>query len=298
MGNSTLKAVILCADDYAIAPGVSQAICELAQRGRLTATGCMTTSNFWPEHAKWLRPFHQHIDVGLHLTLTQGRPSSESPHLHPLGAMPRLMPKGHMPTFGRLLHLSITRQLDPVEITDEFSRQLDAFEKHFKATPVFLDGHHHIQQLPVIRDVVAKLSAERLKKIGGYVRVCWEKLEVIMRRGVDPFKTAMVALPGEPLKRQLKHHQINFNQGFAGVYTPSLTTNYPDLFNRFLQDIREGTVIMCHPGRIDQEIKSADTLTVPREIELAFFKSEEFLKSLSSARVRLGRFHDCSKDSP
>src|SRR5690242_13463328 len=70
MTDDRQQRVILCADDYAIAPGVSRAILALIDRGRLTATSCMAASRFWPEHAGWLRPRAGKADIGLHFTLT------------------------------------------------------------------------------------------------------------------------------------------------------------------------------------------------------------------------------------
>ena len=85
------RPIILCADDYAIAPGVSRAICALIQQGRLSATGCMTVSPFWREHARWLQLLAGRADIGLHLTLTD---------LRPLGMMARLAPDGRLPSLG------------------------------------------------------------------------------------------------------------------------------------------------------------------------------------------------------
>ena len=55
---------VLCADDFALSPGVSRGIIDLIARGRLSATGCMTVSPFWPEHAEWLRPLAEIPQAG------------------------------------------------------------------------------------------------------------------------------------------------------------------------------------------------------------------------------------------
>ena len=43
----SFRNVILCADDFGLADGVSQGIVELAQMGRLSATGAMTNMPGW-----------------------------------------------------------------------------------------------------------------------------------------------------------------------------------------------------------------------------------------------------------
>ena len=42
--NATPRRIILCADDYGIAPGVNDAIRDLVARGRLNATSVMVVA--------------------------------------------------------------------------------------------------------------------------------------------------------------------------------------------------------------------------------------------------------------
>ena len=145
---------ILCADDYGFSPGISSAIRDLIDRGRLSATSCMTMSPFWPDHASWLKPYADQVDVGLHLTLTDQRP---------LGPMPRTAPGDRFPPLRMLMRKALTRQLDQGEIDSELNRQLDAFERAFGRVPSHIDGHQHIHQLPVVRQAVIKAVTESVK---------------------------------------------------------------------------------------------------------------------------------------
>ena len=88
------RAVVLCADDYALSPGISRAIVQLAEQGRLSAISCMTGSAHWSEHADWLRPLIGKVDIGLHLTLVDEVP---------LTAMPHTAPNGKLPSIGALM---------------------------------------------------------------------------------------------------------------------------------------------------------------------------------------------------
>ena len=80
----TLRCLVLCADDFALSAGVSQAIAAMIERSRLSATSCMTVSPLWPEHARWLVPLAERADIGLHLTLTALRPLSRPRGLCPM----------------------------------------------------------------------------------------------------------------------------------------------------------------------------------------------------------------------
>jgi predicted glycoside hydrolase/deacetylase ChbG (UPF0249 family) len=54
----------------------------------------------------------------------------------------------------------------------------------------------------------------------------------------------------------------------------------------------ERHLVMCHPGRVDEDLRALDPVTVTREQELAFLLSPAFeeVMALRGARlVRLGR---------
>ena len=84
------KGFILCADDFALTDGVSRAILDLLERGKLTATGAMTNCPHWRRLAPELASFAGQADLGLHLNLTCAAPLSEMPRLAPGGALPKL----------------------------------------------------------------------------------------------------------------------------------------------------------------------------------------------------------------
>lgn len=278
---SLARPVVLCADDYGLAPGVSRAIAELIADGRLSATSCMTISPFWPDHAQWLKPLRGRADIGLHLTFTDQKP---------LGPMPDLAPDGRLPPLGRLLGRALTRRLDPQEIRREVGRQIDAFEAAWGAPPDFIDGHQHVHQLPVIRDALLFHIRNRLADSRPYIRCCNEPLTAILRRGIDPFRAAVISLLGRGLRRRLARGGIAHNDSFRGVYDFSPRIPYPELFRRFLADAGPRTLIMCHPGLVDDALRAADPLTGQRETEYRYFLSDEFAGLLQTADFRLARF--------
>jgi predicted glycoside hydrolase/deacetylase ChbG (UPF0249 family) len=129
---------ILCADDFALTSGVSAGILALAEAGRLSATSAIVTTAHWPAHAKLVVRFRNRLAIGLHLNLTFGRP---------LGPIPALAPKGHLPSVNLLVQRAVTNSLDRGEIAAEIERQLDRFESEVGSPPDFLDGHHHAHVL-------------------------------------------------------------------------------------------------------------------------------------------------------
>jgi len=268
----------LCADDYGLAPGVGRAIRALIEAGRLHATGCMTTGRFWPEEAERLRPLAGRADFGVHLTLTDQAP---------LGALPGLAPDGRFPSLGRLMGLALARRLDRVEIATELERQVDAFEAALGRPPDFLDGHHHVHQLPVIREVVLDLAARRLAP-GGWVRSCWESPLAIVRRGVDPLRAGVIAGLGIGLRRRLRAAGIAHNHSFRGVYDFSGRVPYGQLFDRFTAAPGPATLVMCHPGEVDDALRACERLTDQRESEYAVLAGPGVADSLAARHLSLG----------
>lgn len=276
----TPRSILLSADDYGIAPGVSRAILDLVEAGRLTGTSCMTVSPFWPEHATWLRPHAGRAEIGLHFVLTDMRP---------LGPMPRLAPNGRFPSLPRALALASARQLDPVELDAELNRQLDRFEMALGRPPDFIDGHHHVHQLPMVREVVLRSLSTRLPT-GTWVRICDEPVAGVLHRGGAVPQALIISWLGRGLRRGASRLGIPANRRFAGVRTFKETAPYRDLFRRFVADAPEGLLVMCHPGRADADLAAVDWVTRQRDDEYAYLKSEAFVADLAEAGVILGRF--------
>lgn len=276
-------ALVLCADDFALAPGVSAAIVELLARGRLSATSCMAASPFWPKLAPDLRGLN--ADIGLHLTLTDARP---------LGDMPRLAPQGRLPPLGRLMAAAFAHRLDRAEIGRELRRQLDAFIAARGRPPDFVDGHQHIHLLPGIRQEVLELFKQGRVGDGTYLRICWDSPARILARGVAVGRALVIAALSPPLGRAARAHGVRVNDSFRGVVDFSGNRPYADEFPSFLRGEGDRPIVMCHPGHVDAELVAADPLTHHREAEYAYFAGEGFPADLAAAGCRVARFNEIS----
>lgn len=239
---------IVCADDYAIAPGVSRAIRRLAAAGRIDATSCMATTAFWPAEGAALRALAAPISVGLHVVLTG--PGRES-----LGALAR----GAF--FGRL------------DFTGEIHRQLDKFETVWGAPPAFIDGHQHAHQFPQVRDAILGLWNGRLDRTRTWLRVTDSGFGPAMWAGA---KGLAIAALGHAMKRAAVQAGISTNDGFAGIYDLTDRVPYRALFERMVAGAKARTLVMCHPGDVDDALRAADPLVETRAIECAYFESDAY----------------------
>ena len=80
---------------------------------------------------------------------------------------------------------------------------------------------------------------------------------------------------------------IPFNPAFAGAYDFSKEPDFAVLMDEFLQELPEGGLVMCHPGFVDQTLRTLDPLTTQREAEHAYLASDRFPALLAANKVTL-----------
>lgn len=279
-----IATVVVCADDYGLAPGVNQAIIELIAAGRLSATSCMTSLPDWPAGAPLLKAtIAAHpAEVGLHLTLT------DQPALSPA---PNLAPGGRFPGLGQLLPRALARGLPGGEVRNEIRAQLDAFEDAWGAPPDYVDGHQHIHLIPTVREALVEEVARRYPAGSVYARDCREHPLTILRRGVAVPKALFLTALGTGFARLARQGGIPLNQGFSGLHDFSGRVPFRHLMQAFLRHPGPQHLVHVHPGRVDATLQARDGLTAPREEELAYLASPDFLTDLLQAHLSPGPFH-------
>ncbi len=270
--------IAICADDYAISPGVSAAIRELAGEGRISATSAMTASRFWPEEGPRLAPFAARIDLGLHFALTDQLA---------LAPLPGLAPARRLPSLLRLVFAAYVGRLSASEVAAEFDRQVDAFAAAIGRLPDFVDGHQHVHHLPVIRDVV--VARMRVRTPGAWLRVCDEPFGAIVRRGVAVNRAMAISLLAQGLRRRAAEAGIPVNSRFSGVRNPGRQTPFREMFRAYLSELAPHGLVMCHPGYGDAELASVDPLVSERDDELAYLIGDQFPGDLAAADCTLVR---------
>lgn len=281
--NIQSRPIIVCADDFGLAAGVSEAIAELIAAGRLSATSCMTPLPDWRRRAALLRDVvtKQPADVGLHLTLTDHEPLTDAPGLAHAGRLPAL---------GRLLPRALAHALPRITLRDELRAQLDAFEDAWNAPPDYVDGHQHVHVLPGIREVLVEEVLRRYPSDRVWVRDCVESLPRCIHRGIALPKALLISTLGIRLRHLLHRHGIPANDGFAGLHDFSGRTPFRTLMQAFLSTSGPQPLVHVHPGRVDAELLACDILTTPREAELSYLHSAAFLADLANVNRHPARF--------
>lgn len=275
------RPLILCADDYGLAPGVDRGILELLAAGRLSAVSCMTATPHWPEAAARLGPWRDRIDLGLHLTLTDQEPAGSAPHL---------APDGRLPSLGRLARTLLRDPAARAEAAEQLARQLEAFERALGRPPDHIDGHQHVHVLPGVREAVIEAARRIAAHRPIYLRSTFEPPLATLGRGGERRKALVLAVLGLGLHRRAARSGIPTNDSFRGASRFAPGPQCREEFRRFFSGAGERPLVMCHPGRVDAELARRDPLTERREDEFAYLASDAFLYDLAEAGVFLARF--------
>jgi predicted glycoside hydrolase/deacetylase ChbG (UPF0249 family) len=272
--------IVLCADDYGLAPGIGLAIRDLFDRGRLSATSCICTFSDWPQEAALLKPYSGSVDIGLHLVFTDQTP---------LGQMPVLAPHGRLPSLRQLAMRSMMGNLPLDEIDAELERQWSQFEAELGCFPDHIDGHHHAHLLPGIAERVLSLVS---RKAAGKTAI------VTIGQGFSPWRRSKsfsrsIALLGFRFPEKVRRSGLCHNVGFS-----NFDADTPSYFDSTFNRLRPGPAhVKCHPGRVDQALLDRDSLTFEREREWQILVSPEFGGWLKSRSVGLARFHQINSQS-
>ena len=265
---ASVKRAVLCADDFAQTQETVEGILSLVDAGRLSAVSCMVESPLWPDAGVRLRSRAQNFDIGLHFNLTHDFPGN-----------------GHRAvTLPMTILAAYAGTIDRAEVQQRLCRQLDLFEHTVGRPPDFVDGHQHVHQFPVIRDVL--ISVLRSRGLASAIAVRTTVPAIF--RG---FKGTVIAgLGGRKLLAALRAEGIRHNTDFAGVYDFSSFTTFSNEMWHWLEELQDGGLIVCHPAR--NQLGNGDPIAEARLEEYAHLNSYSFLSTVKHKGVQLVRFCD------
>lgn len=268
----------LCADDYAMTPGVSRGILEALDAGAVSATSVLTTSPWWPESASALNCHANRVDIGLHLNLTLGAP---------LGPMPLLAPGGRLPDIGSLMRYARQGGLPLPEIAAEIDRQAERFIAILGRPPDHLDGHQHVHALAPIRPLVFDMLDRRRWR--PWLRDSADTPLRILGRGASLKKALGLAVLARGYAREAAQRDFSTNQGFAGFSSFDTTACYGRNFENYIKYPGTRHLVMCHPGQADEALRRIDPVVEVREQELAFLTSPRFAQLMERRHATVTR---------
>ena len=285
------KVLNLCADDYGASHGICDAVLELAESARLSATSVLTGCTAWPARAAELAALpavrQGRVQVGLHFNLTEGAPVSRELAAH--------RPSGY--GLGSLIAQAHLHLLPRAALAAEWKAQWQAFVQAFGRAPDYVDGHQHVHHLPQVREVMLEaLSESENETESGLTNPPAVRATGRLPGRGHAFKRWVIeSTGGSRLQQTLKSRGLRHNTTLWGVYD-FVDEDYGALMRRWLRDLpAEGALLFCHPGKPQPTSASSqdapgsiDLIAPAREREWRYLSSENFVRDLREAQVVLG----------
>lgn len=141
-----MRKVIINADDFGLCRGVNHGILDSHRFGVVNST-TMLVNMPGTEHAVELARLYPELQVGIHLSLTCGRPVS--------GSVPSLVDEnGYFRYTSRIFE---EKEINVDEVEWEWETQVDRFLS-YDLPLSHIDSHHHVHSFKPLIPVVKRLS--------------------------------------------------------------------------------------------------------------------------------------------
>jgi len=290
-----VKRIVINADDFGLCEGVNRAVEEAYADGILTSATIMTNMPC-AEQAVDIARRRPNLGIGVHLTLTEGRPISEPDAVRPLlDADGRFV---HSPT-----HLAILAVLRPtvrraveIELAAQIQWLLDR-----GIHPTHLDSHKHVHACPALFPVVCHLAARfaipAIRFVGEPVdvgRPPWPPTPLGGRKRACLMRTMAVVnrLQDRPRVQGRRFFKTDALLGVA--HTGRIDLAFFRIVAQYLDGCNEDTIVelMTHPGYPDGLDLSKTRLVEARRAELDALchpKTRQLLGTEAIVRVHYGQ---------
>ena len=239
--------LVVTADDLGLTEGVTRGILDAHRRGIVRSTSLLVT---FPssEAAASAGLAERDLELGLHLDLVGGTPASDPARVPSL-----VRADGRFHRLGAFLARVVTGQVRPAEIAAELRAQVARARSWGVETSAW-DSHRHVHAMPFVARVVGAVARQEGARWVRRVRPApaW--------RGPKAWTLAGSAIASEP-----------FYRGLGG------NTWYVDLSSWRPRDASAVALLAAyagigeigaHPGYADDALRSVDTLTDRRDVDL------------------------------
>jgi hopanoid biosynthesis associated protein HpnK len=277
-----IRQLVVNADDFGISRGVNRGIVEAHRAGLVTSASLMPNLPS-AEDALTRAAICPDLGLGLHLTLTAGRP------LCPPDRVPTLVDAdGRFPVLGTLLARLSLGRVHGDDLRRELTAQVEwALRRGIR--PDHVDSHHHVHVHPRVAPTVIALAREH--------GVTWIRCPV--ERGPSP---ALLKLPPKDAARTVaistfgvitrvlvKRAGLRTARHFRGI---GLGMGFgEERLLAVLGGLPPGlTELMTHPGYLDDELAWHTDFAEGRDRELSALTTLAAREAVRRRRIRLTSF--------
>lgn len=275
------KRLIVNADDYGITEGVTRAILNCHEVGALHSTTLMVgmeASGFAAAEAK----NHPELGIGLHFTLTLGKPVAPTAEVVSL-----LDATGEFRSRRQQERALLLGKVDPDHIRRELRAQMDRLLE-FGVTPTHIDSHQHIHMMPPVFDAVLEMADE----MGIRLRMPWQWKG--LRKGLkNAVKSSALKFLLWRNQKQISDRVLT-NRYFCSLFD---LTHDPGavnvgMYGELLNEVDDVTELMVHPAIADDGLRKLIRISDMGEKEHALLCSPEFSEIVKERGFEQSTFAD------
>jgi len=237
-----MKRLIVNADDYGLAPSITDGILKGYKDGIITSVSLLATGQD-AKRAACLANEHPGLAVGVHLSIVETQAASCAKDIPSLvdsqGAFPA--------TYRRVCWNYLLRKIRLNEVYAEFRAQIER-AKSWGISISHLDSHQHLHLLPGIFPMVCRLADEF-----GIPRI---RIARSMKTdlSLNPGRIGLAILSRRAMnKLRNGGYSLKACEYFWGVGASCRLTE--EWLLSVLEKIPEGaSELMCHPGYVDSDL--------------------------------------------
>lgn len=253
-----LKKLIVNADDFGLTEGCTIATILCHEDGILTSTTMMVNMPFAPLAAA-LAKKHPKLGVGIHLTLTMGRPVLE-------GAKSFTDENGNFRKKGT--YENGLPVVDEDELYAEWKAQMEKFIQIMGKKPTHIDSHHHVHLQENLYPIAKRIAAE--------------------------YDLPMRLRPETPTDDYEYEKALMLPGFYEETAVPAYFTQ--NTFGIWEHEIIE---IMCHPAFLDQRLLDISSYALQRANEMQTVRDPQLKQWIKDNNIELITFADLKKvDKP
>ncbi len=216
------------------------------------------------------------LGLGVHLTLTAGRPLTPPEHIPTLVGSDKAF-------FSLRDFLARLDTIDPTQIKVEWRRQIEQFVDITGRTPTHLDSHHHSAYF---RELFFKAMLELAAEYGCAVRQITAQADDLLPGFPDNLAPSI----REFGPRLLRKFGIPTTDEFVATFFDKQATK-AELLD-ILHQLSEPSVVevMCHPGYSDAAVEASSSYNRQRQKELAVLTDPIFQEIITDRNIFLTTF--------
>jgi len=271
--------LIVNADDFGLTNGINRGVADGFKNGIITSASLLATMPAF-EHAVGIAMENPDLDIGVHLSLTVGKPCSKSDKLSPI------VEEGEfIRSYLHVIRSIYANRLHIEDIRDEMSAQIRKVQETGLRVS-HLDSHQHVHMVPRVFRLVLTLMQEHQIS---FVRVPDELVSIKQLLTTKGWGFLVLGLIARVLRRKVVRERLSTTDHFWGL-SCSEVMSLPDL-THMLSSPKPGiNELMCHPGYNDGTLGLIYHRPSFREEELAALTDEKALEIVRKRGIRLTNY--------